>query len=262
MQKTILLTGATDGIGLETAIMLVAKGHHVLLHGRNPAKLKAVEQSLKSDQVETYVTDLSKLGQVETLASQVISKHDSLDVVINNAGIFKTSTPITDDGLDVRFAVNTIAPYILTQRLLPIMKASGRVVNVASAAQSPVNLEAMRGKGRLSDFEAYGQSKLAIIMWTNSMASDNSQMMVSVNPGSLLGSKMVKEGFGVEGKDVSIGADILVRAALSQEFEDASGKYYDNDSQQFAKPHLDALSGEKCNEVVTTIDTIISEHTG
>jgi len=94
MQKTILLTGATDGIGLETARMLVAEGHRVLLHGRNRQKLENVEQALSEvtgdGQVESYVADLSRMAQVEALAKAVIEKHDKLDVLINNAGIFKT----------------------------------------------------------------------------------------------------------------------------------------------------------------------------
>jgi len=105
MRKTILLTGATDGIGLETAKMLVAGGHQVLLHGRNPAKLIDVESAFTGEnnpgRVESYVADLSRMAQVAALATAVIEKHDKLDVLINNAGIFKTPEPVTADGLDV-----------------------------------------------------------------------------------------------------------------------------------------------------------------
>lgn len=110
-----------------------------------------------------------------------------------------------------------------------------------------------------SDFEAYSQSKLGIVEWTNYMASNASQMLVSINPASMLGSKMVKEGFGVEGKDLSIGSDSLVRAALSKEFEHAPGKYYDNDSKRFANPHPDALDKKKCSDIVNVIESIVTE---
>jgi NAD(P)-dependent dehydrogenase (short-subunit alcohol dehydrogenase family) len=110
--------------------MLISQGHHVLLHGRNPAKLEATEKSLRAIspgvQIETYVTDLSHMDEVEALAKAVADRHDKLDVLINNAGIFHTPEVITRDGLDVRFAVNTIAPYLLTQRLLPLLGATGR----------------------------------------------------------------------------------------------------------------------------------------
>ena len=97
-------------------------------------------------------------------------------------------------------------------------------------------------------------------MWSRSMAQsieDNGTVIIAVNPGSLLGSKIVKEGFGIAGKDIGIGADILVRAALSDEFTDASGQYFDNDKGQFADPHPDALNIEKCEEVVRSIEKLL-----
>lgn len=263
MKKTILLTGATDGIGLETAKALVALGHTVLLHGRNQAKLETVAQTLCADggQVESYVADLSRMGDVDALAKAVAEKHSKLDVLINNAGVFKISEPITQDGLDIRFVVNAIAPYRLTQRLLPLMSPSGRIVNVSSAAQSPVNLAALAGQVTLpADFTAYAQSKLAITMWSRVLAQkENSPMIVAVNPGSMLGSKMVKQAFGVAGGDLTIGAKILTRAALSEEFATASGKYFDNDSGQFAAPHADALNPQKSEEVVAAIEAILAK---
>ena len=267
MHKTILITGATDGIGLETAKILVSQGHHVLLHGRNLQKLEKVEKELSKmageGKVESYVADLSRMANVEILATNIIEKHTSLDVLINNAGIFKTPEPITHDGLDVRFVVNTLAPYLLTQRLLPIIGNNGRVINLSSAAQSPVDPEALAGRIHLhDDYTAYAQSKLAITMWSRVMAEslgDNGPMIVSVNPGSLLASKMVQEGFGVAGKDIGIGADILVRAALSDEFANASGKYFDNDSGQFASPHPDALDSKKSKNIIRIIEKVLAD---
>ena len=114
MQKTILITGSTDGIGLAAACKLAHFGHRVLLHGRNATKLaRAVEQlstEPENGTIETFLADLSKMQEVKALADAVADKHDRIDVLINNAGIFRTSKPRTDDGLDVRFAVNTIAP--------------------------------------------------------------------------------------------------------------------------------------------------------
>ncbi len=268
MPKTILITGSTDGIGLETAKMLVSLGRRVLPHGRNPAKLKEVETTLTSlsdaGPVESYVADLSRMADVESFARQVIEKHAKLDVLINNAGIFSTSATVTPDGLDVRFAVNTIAPYLLTQRLLPLLGTSGRVVNVSSAAQSPVDPQALAGKGKLSDMAAYAQSKLALTMWSRHMAlslKDDGPAIIAVNPASMLGSKMVKQAFGVAGGDLRIGADILCRAALSDEFAAASGQYFDNDSGQFAAPHADARDPQKSEKIVRTIETILAEIT-
>ena len=108
---------------------------------------------------------------------------------------------------------------------------------------------------------AYSQSKLAITMWTISMADalkNNGPMLVAVNPGSLLASKMVKEGFGVAGHDINIGADILVRASLSDEFASVSGQYFDNDSGQFANPHPDGMDSQKCEALIEAIESLIS----
>lgn len=267
MNKTILITGSTDGIGLETAKMLVSQEHYVLLHGRNAEKLDAVKQTLTalagSGNIESYVADLSRMSDVEKLAKEVTEKHSQLDVLINNAGVYKTPSPITQDGLDVRFAVNTLAPYLLTQKLLSLMNTSGRVINLSSAAQSPINLEALAGKVRLSDdLNAYAQSKLAITMWSYSLArslKDKGPVVIAVNPGSLLATKMVKEGFGMAGKDVRIGANILTRLALADEFENASGQYFDNDVGQFASPHSDAIDPQNSEEIVRTIEAILVE---
>ncbi len=267
MQKTILVTGSTDGIGLATARMLVSLGHNVLLHGRNPAKLEITEKTLSAlpdgGHLESYVADLSRLDDVEELAKTVAEKHAKLDVLINNAGVFKTADPITQNGLDVRFVVNTIAPYLLTQRLLPLLDATGRVINLSSAAQSPADPEALAGRVRLADdFDAYAQSKLAITMWSRYLAlslKDNGPVIIAVNPGSLLGTKMVKEAFGTPGKDISIGAEILTRLALEDEFASASGQYFDNDSGQFAPPHPDALDPQKSEEIVRVIEAVLGE---
>jgi len=268
MPKTILITGSTDGIGLATASMLIAAGHSVLLHGRNPSKLRDAQGALSrlsgAGSIESHVADLSRMSDVEALAKTIAEKHDSLDVLINNAGVYRVDQAITDDGLDVRFAVNTIAPYLLTQCLLPLMKPSGRIINLSSAAQAPVNLEALRGKTQLPDGAAYAQSKLAITMWSRSMAQDlkgEGPVIVAVNPGSMLGSKMVKEAFGVNGGDINIGADILTHAALSDEFANASGQYYDNDSRRFAPPHPDGLDTAKTQAVVSTIESVLARIT-
>lgn len=260
--KTILMTGSTDGIGLATAERLVRQGHRVLIHGRNPEKLRATQARLSAaterPNVEVYVADLSRLADVEALAAAVASRHARLDVLINNAGVFRVPDPLTADGLDVRFAVNTIAPYLLTRRLLPLMEAGARVINLSSAAQAPVDIDALAGRRRLDDaFSAYAQSKLALTMWSRHLAmtlNDRAPAIIAVNPGSLLGSKMVKEGFGVAGNDLQIGADILVRAALDAEFSKANGRYFDNDAKRFASPHADALNAETCMRVVATID--------
>ena len=267
MQKIILITGATDGIGLETAKALTQQGHHLLIHGRNPAKVSKVVAALsclsKSAIIESYIADLSTLSDVDKLATQIKSNHKRLDILINNAGVYKVSEVTTSDNLDVRFAVNTIAPYLLTQKLLPLFDATGRIVNLSSAAQSTVDLEALisPNAGEL-DGPVYAQSKLALTMSSINLAhqlGSNGPSIIPVNPASFLGSKLVKDAYGLDGNDLGIGADILCRAALSDEFANASGKYFDNDSGLFKDPHTDALNPAKNRKLVEVLDQLLGE---
>jgi NAD(P)-dependent dehydrogenase (short-subunit alcohol dehydrogenase family) len=173
----------------------------------------------------------------------------------------KASQTQTADGYDLRFMVNTFAPYALTRALLPILPAEARIVNLSSAAQAPVDLDALNGRKQLDEMEAYAQSKLAITIWSREMAKEliDGPVVVAVNPGSLLASKMVKEGFGVEGKDMQIGADILREAAIGSSFSDASGKYFDNDRGAFAQPHAAALDEGHSADVMQGIEAAVAK---
>lgn len=264
MSKTILLTGATDGIGLETAKQFAALGHTLLIHGRSDTKLQDTKQLLETVEgagvIKTFRADLSKMSEVVALVDAVKAEFSGLDVLINNAGVFKLADGVAESGHDLRFLVNTVAPYLLTKELLPIMTSDARVVNLSSAAQSPVNLAALRGEVSLSDGQAYGESKLAITMWSFHMAKElgsSGPAIIAVNPASFLASKMVKEAYGMSGNDLSIGADILVRASLHPDFSDATGRYYDNDQQRFSNPHRDALHANKNAQLVAAIEDLI-----
>ena len=265
MQKIILITGATDGIGLETARVLAQQGHHLLIHGRNRIKLERVATILsrlsKQAIVEHYLADLSVLSEVEQFAQQVIRNHRQIDILINNAGVYSVPEVTTKDNLDTRFVVNTISPYRLTRLLLPLFDATGRIINLSSAAQASVDLNALTSPnaGEVHG-PIYAQSKLALNMWSMELAQSlagHGPSVIAVNPASFLGSKLVKEAYGLDGHDLAIGADILCRAALSDEFADASGQYFDNDSGLFKPPHADALDNQKNQKLVAALDRIL-----
>ncbi len=257
--KKILLTGATDGIGFETAKMLASAGHHLLLHGRNESKLHKVKKELISLYptvlVEIFQADFASLTQVQNFADNIAAHHAGLDVLINNAGVFTSDTPSTEDGLDVRFAVNTIAPYLLTKKLVPNMHHASRVISLGSAAQAPVDFEAFAQYSPLPADMAYAQSKLALTMWNMEMAHMHPQgpIFITVNPKSFLGSKMVMEAYGKQGYDLTIGAKIVCDAALSKAFDHASGMYFDNDYGRFVDPHPFAMDGDNRQKLMSIL---------
>ncbi|MGJ8545955.1 MAG: SDR family NAD(P)-dependent oxidoreductase [Sulfitobacter sp.] len=268
MSKKVMITGATDGIGLETARRLASQGHHLLIHGRSAEKLLQTQAALEAiagaGPVERFRADLSQLPQVAQLGRAVRAAHGHLDVLINNAGVFKIDAPLTGSGHDRRFIVNTLAPALLTEALLPIFAPEGRAVHLSSAAQAPVDLAALAGQIQLGAMEAYAQSKLALTIWSHafSAAHPDGPLSIAVNPGSMLATNMVREGFGVAGNDIGVGADVLIRAALSAEFAGASGRYYDNDAGQFAAPLGGDDQGGKAAELIRAIADLIAPYQG
>jgi len=246
MKKTILITGSTDGIGKLAAIKLAKDGHNVYLHGRNGEKLQKVLSEVKTqsgnDPAGGFTADFSDLDAVRKMAEQVKQELPKLDVLINNAGVFESPVSTTEDGMDIRFAVNYLAPYLLTKNLLPFIKKGkgSRILNVSSAAQSSVSLQALKGGGRLSAHSAYAQSKLAMAMWNTHLAKAEPEInAIVINPGSLLNTKMVEEAFGYHQSPAEKGGNILYDLAVSEQYEDASGKYCDNDKGDFGSLHTD-----------------------
>ncbi|NOU60155.1 SDR family NAD(P)-dependent oxidoreductase [Marinifilum caeruleilacunae] len=247
MKKTILITGSTDGIGKLTATKLAADGHEVYLHGRNKNKLDAVISEIISatgnKSVKGFVADFSDLEAVKQMTQQVNSDLSKLDVLINNAGVFHSPESHNKNGLELRFVVNYFAQVLFTNELLPLLKKSeqARVVNLSSAAQSSISFEALKGEESIGVSDAYAQSKLAFTMWSFYMAREVPELMVvAVNPGSLLNTKMANEAYGQYWSPAEKGADILIALGVSDEFSDVSGKYFDNDRASFAMAHPDA----------------------
>lgn len=236
------MTGATDGIGRGVAGRLAEAGARVLLHGRDEDKLGEVAESIARDagveRPETWRADLANLDEVRRLAEAISERHDSLDVLVNNAGLGSggrgaETRELSLDGHELRFQVNHLAPFLLTRLLLPRLEAAGggaRIVNVASAAQTPIDLDDPMMEHGYSGRRAYAQSKLAMVMASFSLAERLDPASVAVNalhPGSLLDTKMVREAYGRAQGPVETGIESETFLAISPELDGVSGAYYD-----------------------------------
>lgn len=257
MSKTILITGSTDGIGKLAALKMAKEGHKIYLHGRNSEKLAKVISELKSEtgneDVQGFVADFSDLNEVKKMADEIKEKIPSLDVLINNAGVFKSPQALTANGTDIRMVVNYYAPYLLTHHIIDTLRKSSeaRIINLSSAAQNTISFELLNGDILVSDQEAYAQSKLAILMWSFYLAEQESSIsVVALNPGSLLNTNMVREAYGKFWSSADKGADIIYELALLKNREDINGKYFDNDRGGFGPAHPDAYETAIVNSLI------------
>ncbi|ADO83917.1 SDR family NAD(P)-dependent oxidoreductase [Ilyobacter polytropus] len=269
MNKTILITGSTDGIGRLTAIKLANKGYTVYVHGRSQEKIRTTINEIKeatgNQNIKGFIADYSDLNSVEKMAEEINEKVAKLDVLINNAGVFNTSKIKNQDGLDIRMVVNYLAQYLLTARLLPLLNkgTDPRVINLSSAAQAPVSIDVLLGKETVSNGETYAQSKLALTMWTFYMAKKEPNIsMIAVNPGSLQNTKMVQKAYGTSWSSPDKGATILSELSNIEDAIKISGKYFDNDRGNFGNAHPDSYDDAKIKKLIETTDELIKKLIG
>ena len=175
--RTILLTGATSGLGRAVAGKLAEEQGRLILHGRDPGRLGQLADELADAQADIDVVqaDLSDLNQVKQLAEKVAELTDHLDVLVHNAGVGKgadDTRQLSADGYELRLAVNHLAPFVLTQRLLPLLEtaAPSRIVNVASGAQEPIDFSDPHLQHGYSGDRAYAQSKFAMVTFGFALA--------------------------------------------------------------------------------------------
>jgi NAD(P)-dependent dehydrogenase (short-subunit alcohol dehydrogenase family) len=223
-QQTILITGSTDGLGLEVARRLAARGTTVLVHGRDPQRLEGALASIggtgHGDRLHGLVADLAVLEQVRGLAREVTRRFGRLDALVANAGI-ASGGPRREsaDGYELTFAVNYLSHFLLTLELLPLLRASlpARVVNVASAGQQAIDFEDVMLERGYEGFRAYCQSKLAQVMFTFELATrldaigETELTVNALHPATFMDTKMVLETFGRSSSTVGEGAEATLR---------------------------------------------------
>jgi NAD(P)-dependent dehydrogenase (short-subunit alcohol dehydrogenase family) len=248
-EQTILVTGATDGLGRALARELAARGATVLLHGRAKARLedtrREIVEATGSDRLHTYLADLASLEQVRRLGREVGGDQERLDVLVNNAGIGGDGPrQRSADGHELRFAVNYLAPFLLTELLLPLLRRSApaRIVNVASVGQVPIDFDDVMLERHYDALRAYRQSKLAQIMFTVELAErlraagESGVTVNALHPATLMNTKMALETFGYAMSTIEDGVEATLRLAVAPELEGVSGRYFDRLDDARANP--------------------------
>ena len=260
---TVLVTGATDGVGRLVAKRLAGSGKNVIVHGRNDEKGQATVREIRretgSSRVEFRRADFASLDEVRQLAREIGDAHRRLDILINNAGIGfgapGAPRETSRDGHELRFAVNYLAPFLLTHLLLPTIRRSApaRIVNVASIGQAPVDFDDPMMSTGYDGRGAYAQSKLALIMFTFDLAAALQGTNVTANavhPATLMNTKMVAEAGIRPSSSVEEGADAIVRLAVSPDLDRVSGRFFDGTREsRVLDPASDAAARRKLREL-------------
>lgn len=232
--KTILVTGATDGIGKVVAALLLEKGHQVIVHGRDRSRADQTVSELSlvfpESHVQTLVADFSDLSNIDQMISDMEMRGLVPDVLLNNAAVFQSDHEILPNGIEKTFMVNYLAPYYLTRKLIPILKQNPnpRIVNVSSIAQTgTVDFNNLMGQKKYDGYEAYALSKLFNVMFTYQLhrlyGADGLQS-ICLHPG-VINTKLLRLGWGAGGDEVLIGAQREEYASLCKGEECLSGTF-------------------------------------
>jgi NAD(P)-dependent dehydrogenase (short-subunit alcohol dehydrogenase family) len=234
-EQRILVTGSTDGLGRRVAAELAARGARVLVHGRDRAKVEAAAREAGAE--GGLVADLAELAQVRRLAEEA----GELDILVNNAGVIEGRRRESADGIELTFAVNHLAHFLLTELLLPRLREPARIVNVSSLGQAPLDFDDLMLERSYDGYTAYAKSKLAQIMFTMELAERLAGRDVTVNalhPATLMDTKMVLDNMGRPMSSVEEGVEAVVRLVADPSLNGVSGRFFDGTRE--SAPHAQA----------------------
>lgn len=232
--KTIFITGATDGIGLETARELARQGHELVIHGRTEEKVVQARNKIldvvPGAKVMTAFADLSDLAAVALMVKRLAIHLSKFDVLINNAGVYMQQRQLSSDGYELTFAVNHLAHFALTSLLLPFLQPSpdARVITVSSIAHTrgKIDFQNLNSERHFDAYTAYATSKLANVLFANELARHHPWLCSnSLHPG-VIDTKLLHTGFDAQGDTVARGAQTSVYLAISPQVRGVSGKYF------------------------------------
>ncbi len=248
-QRVVLITGSTDGLGREVARRLAAQGAHVIVHGRNAERGNAVVAEIAASgqgSARFYQADFASLADVRRLAADVRRDYTRLDVLVNNAGVITRERVVTADGVETQFAVNYLSGYVLTYSLLPLLEKgqAARVVNVSSLAASPLDFSDVMLERGYSSGRAYGQSKLAQVMFTIDLAQElkgKGIVVQALHPATYMDTNMVRSGGGTPRTTVDEGAAAVMNAIATTAAP--SGTYFVGQKAS-SPPHAQATDAD------------------
>ena len=266
MQPIILITGSTDGIGKATAIELARLGARVIIHGRNREKARKVQREIQDrshgEEPDIFVADFSDQDQIRKMAREISSAYTRLDVLINDVGTYQKTRNLTKNGVELTFSVNFLAPFLLTNLLLPLLRAStpSRIVTVASSAHedvSAIEWDNLPGMPRYDPWEAYSLSKFADVTFTYLLAEKLEGSGVTANclhPG-VVETKILHTAFpGMPGISPEEAARTPVYLAISPEVAGISGRYFENMRPARSTPLThDRIVQERLWEIAETL---------
>jgi NAD(P)-dependent dehydrogenase (short-subunit alcohol dehydrogenase family) len=256
-QEVVLVTGSTSGLGREVALRMGLMGAHVIVHGRNRERGMEIIAQINEGpgSARFYAADFASFDQVRALAVAVLTDYDRLDVLVNNAGFGSAPDErwVSEDGHEFRFQVNYLAPVLLTDLLMPLIRSSApaRIVQVSSLAQNPIDWEDVMIERDFSGRRAYGQSKLAQISHTFDLHEELSGAGIMVNalhPATYMPTEMVRRA-GVEPRaTIDDGADAVMNLIVSDEIE--GGQFFNRLTPQRAHEQAyDPESRQKLREL-------------
>ncbi|MGQ1784803.1 SDR family NAD(P)-dependent oxidoreductase [Saccharicrinis sp. GN24d3] len=275
--KTIVFTGGTDGMGRVAVEMLYAMGAHVVVLGRNKTKtenvISEIVKSEGSGSLSLQICDLASMDSVKKCAEQIMAEYSKIDVLINNAGINMTKPTFTSDGFETNWAVNYLGGYLLTNLLLPRIQQSSpsRIVNLTTNTNfiKQIDFDDIESKLNFDTVDSYTQAKLSMNMFSIDLAKKLDGKEVTVNylyPGyiksNLLSNlegpeKMMQFFMNVMASPTEVGADRIVRLAISSEYKGKTGVYVSEDKIKL--PHKEAQMESKRNHLKKISDNALKK---